>query len=162
MRQIVRHRESIHPRRHAVLRRLVAQLDDLLDHLAFRLMQRALLRAQLDQRPQLILAEKVPRLQRRRRHRIGDLFAQPLQQPRDGIKDRRQHPHHPHPQPREPHRICQCRELRHQVADENDERENQQRLCPVRHARPFQNPQQVQAQNDQRQIHQRIGEQDRA
>ena len=57
VRQVVRQREGIHPRRHAILRGLVSQLDDLLDHLAFRFVQRALLFAHLDQRLEFFVAQ---------------------------------------------------------------------------------------------------------
>ena len=59
--QIVGQREGIDARRHAILRRLVAELDDFLDHLALRLVQRALLGAQFHERFELLFAENMAR-----------------------------------------------------------------------------------------------------
>ena len=50
VREVVRQSEGIDARRHAIFRRLVAQLDDLLNHLALRFGERAFLRSDLDQR----------------------------------------------------------------------------------------------------------------
>jgi hypothetical protein len=162
VREVVGHRERVHARGHAVFRGLVAELDDLLDHLALRLVQRAILGAQLDQCFEFVFVEKVPGLERGGRHGIGDLFAHPLQHARQRIEDRRKDPQHAHADPSEAVRVGERGEFRHEVADENDECENGQRLRPEGNARPFQDAQQIEAQHDQRQVHQCVGEQDDA
>ena len=45
--QIVRQHEAVHARRHAILRSLIAELDDFLDHLSFAVVKRAFLLADL-------------------------------------------------------------------------------------------------------------------
>ena len=90
VRQIVRQRERIDPRRHAILRRLVAQLDDFLDHLAFGFLQRAFLFAHLDQRLEFFIAQPRPLLQMARGEAIDHRGADVFEQMPDPIEQRHQ------------------------------------------------------------------------
>ena len=60
-------------------------------------------------------------------------FAHLLEQPRDGIEDRHEHAHHAHADLRDAIGIGERDQLRHEIADENDQREDEQRRGPERH-----------------------------
>ncbi len=88
IRQIVRQRESVHPRRHAIFRGFVAQLDDLLDHLAFRLLQRTFLFADFYQRLQFLIAQTRARAQMQWRQKIDNECADVFQSATGAIEQR--------------------------------------------------------------------------
>ena len=90
VRQIIRHRKGIDPRRHAILRRLVAEFDDFLNHLALRLLQRPLRLAHLDQRLEFFVRDPWPNAQFFRRESIDDHAARALELESDPIKQRQQ------------------------------------------------------------------------
>ena len=90
--EVVRKREGIHSWRHAILRRLVAQLDDFLDHLAFGFMQSALFLPHLDQRLEFFVAHVGAFLQAPRGEAIDDGRADAFEQMPNPIERRHQSP----------------------------------------------------------------------
>ncbi len=91
VRQIVRQDKSIDPRGHAILRRFVAQLDDFLDHLALRLVQRAFRFAHFNQRFELLVADPRPDAEPGRGEAIDHEGAGMLEHVPDAIEQRHHH-----------------------------------------------------------------------
>ena len=88
VRQIIRQHETIDARRHAVLGRFIAQLDDFLDHLGFAFVQGALFLSHLDEGLQFLVAQARARAQMRRRNTIEHIRADRLESVADAVKER--------------------------------------------------------------------------
>src|ERR1700716_2728498 len=84
--EVVGQREGIDARRHAILRGLVAELDDFLDHLAFRFVERALLFAHLDERLEFLVAHASPLSEMTRRETVDDRRAEMLEKAAHAIE----------------------------------------------------------------------------
>ena len=88
VRQIVRQCESIDARRHAILRRLVAEFNDLLDHLSFRFIQCTFFFADFNQRLKLLIAQSWTGAQMQRSEKIDNRRACALERMTDAIEQR--------------------------------------------------------------------------
>ena len=88
VRQIVRQHETVHARRHAVLGRFIAELDDFLNHLGFAVVERALLLADLKQCAQFLVAQTRASAQMRGRETIDHIIAHGLESTADAVEKR--------------------------------------------------------------------------
>ena len=161
VRQIIRHREGIDPRRHAILRRLVAQLDNFLDHLALGLLQRALCFAHLDERLQLLVADPRPDPQFRWGEPIDHQRAGVFEQMPDAIEQRHHQFEGENAQRRDPVRRRKGEQFWDEIAKEDDERKNGQRRDPgwqMGDERAF--PNENKAEYDQWHVDHRVAEQE--
>ena len=70
--EIVGQRETVDPRSHTIFRRFIAHLDDLLDHFAFSLVERAFLFADFHQGSEFLIAQSCPRSQSGRRDEVDN------------------------------------------------------------------------------------------
>src|SRR5205085_3244401 len=86
IRQVVGQSERIDTRRHAILRGLVAEFDDFLDHLALGLMERSLFFADLDQGFEFLVAKPHSFSEMLRCQSIDDRGAGAFDQAADAIK----------------------------------------------------------------------------
>ena len=86
--EIVGEREHFETRRHAIVGRLITELDDLGNHLALRLVQRALFGAEFHERINLVLGEMALLFQRSREDGLRHTLGKSLQQARYRIEQR--------------------------------------------------------------------------
>ena len=161
VRQIVRDRESIDPRRHAILRRLVAELDDFLDHLALGFLERAFLLAHLDQRLEFLVADCRPHAQIFRREPVDHQLLAFSSALSDAIEQRHHHLEREHAHRRDSVGGRDREQFRDQIAEHNDDGENRRasRPTPARAIdRTF--PNEDEAENDQRHVDERVAEEE--
>src|SRR5262249_12069984 len=86
--QIVWQHETIHTRRHAILRCFIAELDDFLDHLGFAVVERAFLFANLKQCAQFLVAQAWAAAQMCWRESVEHIIAHDLESAADMIEKR--------------------------------------------------------------------------
>src|SRR2546430_5761883 len=135
VRQVVGQREGIHPRRHAILRSLVAELDDFLDHLALGLLESALFLANFDEGLEFFVAELFSFSQMERRQPFDDRRARPLEQASHAIEQRHRGLERENAERRETVRHGKREKFRNQIAKQNDDREDNRGRDQGRHAR---------------------------
>ena len=152
--------ESIDARGHAVLRVLVAELDNLLDHLAFVFLERAFLGAEFHEGLEFVFVQEMAGAEMSRGDRVGDFFTQPLEDAGEGIEHGGEPLHDAHADLRDAVRLGEGGEFRHEIADDDDEAEDRERGDPERKldAVPFM--QDEKAEDDEREIGEGVGEED--
>ncbi len=161
VRQIIGERERVHARRHAILRRLVAQLDDLLDHFAFRLLQCALLFTHLDERLEFFVTQARPILQVTRREAIDHGRADPFEQMSDTVEQGHQRFQSEDAQSGKAVGSRERQEFRDQVTKQNDDRKDDGGGEPLGNARGERSfPDQEKTEHDQGNVDERIREQE--
>ena len=160
--EIVGNGEDVQARRHAIAGGFVAQFEDLLDDLAFGQLERPLLHAPFDERFELRLVQRLPGGEFPGRQRVRGAVAGALQQAADGIERREQPVERARAERRHPQREVQREGLGEQIAQPHDDGVDHQRAGPERQARGKRFPQHKEAEEDQRKIDQRVGEQQRA
>ena len=161
VRQIIRHRKGIDSRRHAILRRLVAELDDFLNHLALRLLQSPLRLAHLDQRLEFFVRDPWPHAQFLRREPIDDHAAGALEPEPDPIEQRQEGLEGEDTDRRDSIGGRDREQLGNQIAKQDDDRKNRERRDPrgqLGDERTL--PNKDQTKDDERHIDERVAEQE--
>ena len=162
VRAIIRQEERVDPRRHAILRRLITELDDLLDHLAFRLVQRSFFLGDLEERAEFFVGDPAARRSLRRGESPDDRLADAFQREADAIEQRHQRAQGENADRGEAIRRGERDEFWDEIAEQNDNGEDRDRREPLgqlrRGERAF--PEHDEAEDDERDIDDRVAEQE--
>src|SRR2546423_3246806 len=160
IRQVVGQRERIDPRRHAILRGFVAELDDFLDHFAFGLVERALFLANFDEGFEFLVAQPHSFSKMQWRQTIDDRVTRALEHAADAIQQWHGRLQGENAQSREPVGRGEREQFRNQIAEQNNDRENDRRRDPGRNARGQRAlPNQKQAENNDGDVRENVAEQ---
>ena len=159
--QVVRQHEGVDPWGHAILGRFVAQLDDFLDHLSFRFVERTFFLAHFDEGLEFLVAEPLAFVQMRGSQQIEQGGAEGLQPAARAIEQRDGDLQGEHADGGKAIGSGEGEQFRDQVAQQNHDGEDDRGRQPLRHARGEGIlPKNEETQHDQRNLDQPVAQQE--